>query len=81
MGMRFPRIRKKEKKEVRVMKYSFKCPAPCNYEIKVDATNDNDAMNKIMTAGKEHAKKAHPDMSPMSEQQMKDMLKAGMKKG
>jgi predicted small metal-binding protein len=67
--------------EVKAMKYSFKCPAPCNHEIKVDAPNDDEAMNKIMAAGKVHAKEAHPDMSPMSEQEMKDMLKAGMKKG
>ena len=33
------------------MKYSFKCPAPCNYEIKVDAQTDDDAVNKIMAAG------------------------------
>ncbi len=63
------------------MKYSFKCPAPCNYEIKVDAQNDNEAVDKIMAAGKVHAKSAHPDMPPMSEQKMKDMFKAGMKKG
>ena len=63
------------------MKYSFTCPAPCNYEIKVDAQTDDDAMNKIMAAGKVHAKEKHPNMPPMSEQQMKDMFKAGMKKG
>jgi predicted small metal-binding protein len=63
------------------MKYSFKCPAPCNYEIKVDAQNDDEAMNKTMAAGKVHAKEKHPNMPPMSEQQMKDMFKAGMKKG
>jgi predicted small metal-binding protein len=63
------------------MKYSFKCPAPCNYEIKVDAQTDDDAMNKIMAAGQVHVRESHPDMPSMSEQQMKDMLKAGMKKG
>jgi len=63
------------------MKYSFKCPAPCNYEIKVDAQNDDEAMNKTMAAGKVHAKEKHPDKPAMSEQQMKDMFKAGMKKG
>jgi predicted small metal-binding protein len=63
------------------MKYSFKCPAPCNYEIKVDAQNDDEATNKLMAAGKVHAKEKHPNMPPMSEQQMKDMFKAGMKKG
>ena len=63
------------------MKYSFKCPAPCNQELKVDAQNDDEAMKKLMEAGKVHVKAAHPNMPPKSEQEMKDMLKAGMKKG
>jgi predicted small metal-binding protein len=46
------------------MKYSFTCPALCNYEIKVDAQNDDEALKKIMEAGGVHAKKAHPDMPP-----------------
>jgi len=63
------------------MKYSFKCPAPCNHEIKVDAQNDDEAMSKLMAAGKVHVKEAHADMPPMPEKEMKDMLKKGMKKG
>ncbi|HVN96397.1 MAG TPA: hypothetical protein VMT62_08210 [Syntrophorhabdaceae bacterium] len=63
------------------MNYSFKCPAPCSEEIKVDAKNDDEAVDKLMAAGKAHAKEKHPNMPPMSEKQMKDMLKAGMKKG
>ena len=63
------------------MKYSFTCPAPCNHEMKVDAQNDDEAMNKLIAAGKVHVKEKHPDMPPMSEQEMKDKLKAGMKKG
>ena len=62
------------------MKYSFTCPAPCNYQIKVDAQYDDEAVRKIMEEGKIHAKKAHPDMPPMTEEQMKSMLRAGMKK-
>jgi predicted small metal-binding protein len=62
------------------MKYSFTCPAPCNQELKVDAQNDDEAMGKLMAAGKVHVKEAHPNMPPMPEQQMKDMLKKGMKK-
>jgi hypothetical protein len=69
------------RKEVKAMKYSFQCPAPCSKEIKVDAVSDDEAINKLMTAGKVHAKEAHPNMPAMSEQQMKDMVKAGMKKG
>jgi predicted small metal-binding protein len=63
------------------VKYSFKCPAPCNQEIKVDAQNDDEAVNKLMAAGKAHAKEAHPKMPPMPDEQMKSMLKSGMKKG
>jgi len=63
------------------MKNSFTCPVPCNHEVKVEARNDDEAMNKPMAAGKGHAGESHLNMPPMSEQQMKDMLKAGMKKG
>jgi hypothetical protein len=63
------------------MKYSFKCPAPCNHEIKVDARNDEEASEKLMASGKVHAKAAHPYMPPMSDREMKDMFKAGRKKG
>jgi hypothetical protein len=34
-----------------------------------------------MATGTVQAKAAYPDMPPMSEQQMKDMFKADMKKG
>jgi predicted small metal-binding protein len=62
------------------MQYSFTCPDPCGYEIKVEARTDNEAMSKIMTIGKIHAREAHPDMQAMTEQQRKEMLKASMKK-
>jgi predicted small metal-binding protein len=48
--------------------------------MKVDAQNDDEAMNKLMAAGKVHVKDAHANMPPMPEQKMKDMFKAGMKK-
>jgi len=63
------------------MEYSFKCPAPCNHEIKVDAPNDDQAITKLMAAGKVHAEEKHPDMPPMSDQEIRDMLKVGMTKG
>jgi predicted small metal-binding protein len=69
------------KKEEVVMKYSFTCPAPCNYEIKIDAQNDDEALKKIMEAGVVHAKKAHPNMPPMTEEKLKNMFRSGMKKG
>jgi hypothetical protein len=42
--------------------------------------DDKEAADKIMAPGKIYAKAAHPDMPSMSDQQMKDMFKAGMKK-
>lgn len=33
------------------MVYAFACPAPCSRVIKVDASDDDDAVNKIMEAG------------------------------
>jgi len=63
------------------MNYSMTCPSPCNQIMKVDAMNDEEAMSKLMVAGKEHLKKAHPDVPPMPEEQMKSLLKSNMKKG
>ncbi len=34
-----------------MMYYSFTCPFPCNYVIKVGAENSDDAVGKIMAAG------------------------------
>ncbi len=62
------------------MKYSLSCPSPCKYTINVDAQSDDEAIRKIMEEGKMHAKKAHPDMPPMTEDQMKDMVRANMQK-
>ena len=49
--------------------------------MKVDAKNDDEAISKLMVAGKAHMKESHPKMPPMSDEQMKSMLKSGMKKG
>jgi hypothetical protein len=62
------------------MNYSFACPAPCKYEIKVDAKDDQEAIDKIMMEGIKHAKKDHPDMPPMSEGEMKSTIRTGMKR-
>ena len=63
------------------MKYSFTCPAPCNYEVKVDAGNNDEAVGKIIKAGEVHRKQAHPDMPPMTEEQLKNIVRSGMKIG
>jgi len=62
------------------MNYSMTCPNPCNQVIRVDAQNDDEAINKLMEAGKEHLKAKHPEMPPMPEAHMISMLKANMKK-
>ncbi len=61
------------------MEYSIQCPAPCNFEIKVEANNDDEAVEKIMQAGAAHKNGAHSDMK-MSEEQMRSMVRANMKK-
>ena len=66
-------------KEVMVMEYSLQCPSPCNYEIKVEANNDDEAVEKIMRAGAAHVKEAHSDMK-ISEEQMRSMVRSNMKK-
>ena len=62
------------------MEYSLQCPSPCNFEIKVEANNDDEAVGKIMQAGASHVKEAHSDMK-VSEEQMKSMVRSHMKKG
>jgi predicted small metal-binding protein len=61
------------------MKYSCQCPPPCNYEIKVEANNDDEAVEKIMQAGAAHIKEAHSDVK-MSEAQMRSMVRSNLKK-
>ena len=61
------------------MKYSCQCPPPCTYEIKVEANNDDEAVEKIMKAGAAHIKEAHSDMK-ISEAEMRSMVRSNMKK-
>ena len=68
-------------KEVNTTKYSFKCPGTCNYEVKVEAKNDDEAVQKIIKEGENHRKLAHPDMPPMAEGQLETIVRPGMKKG
>ncbi len=62
------------------MQYSFVCPSPCEYTINVEAQSDEEAVGKIVEAGKVHAKVAHPDMGPVTDDEMKSMVRAAMKK-
>lgn len=59
------------------MNYSFKCPA-CEHTITVEAENDDEAVQKINTEGVVHAQQVHPEMPPMSEEQMTQMVRENM---
>ena len=63
------------------MDYSMTCPATCNQVVKVNAKNDEEAISKLIRAGKAHMKESHPKMPPMSDEQMTKMLKVGMQQG
>ena len=69
------------------MTYSLTCPAPCDHEIRVDAENDDEAVNKLLTAGafrcrnakyRCHCKMAPHNMSPVSEEELKRMVRVCM---
>lgn len=57
------------------MTYSFKCT--CGHISKVEADNDDDAMAKMMVAGGQHMESVHPDWPKGSDEEMKEMVKAG----
>jgi hypothetical protein len=61
------------------VKYSFACPANDGYVTTVEASNDEEAVAKIMVASAEHAS-AHPGMV-MTMDEVKAMVMAGLKKG
>ncbi|MBC8357978.1 MAG: hypothetical protein ISS41_00950 [Candidatus Aminicenantes bacterium] len=61
------------------MKYSLKCPL-CNQSLTIDAETENDAVEKFLSEGKVHTKKHHPNIPAMPEEQMKTMIRFGMKK-
>lgn len=60
------------------MEYTFTCV--CGHITKVEAMNDDQAVSKLMTAGKEHAAAVHPDMADVSMNEMEEMVRSGMKK-
>jgi hypothetical protein len=70
------------------MTYSFACPVPCNYKIKVNAINGDDAINKIIMAGaiscrnsnnRCHCKKANHNMPPIKEEQLRNIVRLCMR--
>lgn len=70
------------------MIYSFLCPAPCDREIKVDANDDLDAVEKIIMEGAISCRnidnqcscnRAHLDMSPIPEEQLRHIVSLCMR--
>ena len=70
------------------MTYSFVCPAPCNREIKVDANDNLEAVKKIIMKGaiscrnidnQCNCKQAHLDMSPIPEEQLRNIVSLCMR--
>lgn len=59
------------------MKYSFPCQ--CGHVTTVDASDDAEAVTKIMDAGKIHMAEVHPEMS-MLEEELVSMVRSGMKR-
>jgi hypothetical protein len=67
----------------RLMIYSFICPPPCNREIIVEAKNNMDAVDKMITAGaiscrnsenQLSCEKYHFDMPPIPLGQLKNIV-------
>lgn len=63
------------------MKYSFSCPASCNYEISVDARSADEAVAKIIKESAVHGRQVHPGVLSMTEEQLRNLVRAGMIKG
>jgi predicted small metal-binding protein len=63
------------------MKYSFSCPANCNYEISVDAKSVDEAVAEIIKEGVVHGKEVHPGVLSMTEEQLRNLVRASMIEG
>lgn len=70
-----------------MMTHSFVCPIPCNHEIRVSAKNDDHAVIDLIEAGalrcrnikyRCRCEKAQHDMSPISEQELKQIVRICM---
>lgn len=60
------------------MTYAFTCQ--CGKVLTVDAESDDEALDKLMSVGTDHMAEVHADAPPMSDEDMKNMLRSGMKK-
>jgi hypothetical protein len=62
------------------VKYTLACPANDGFVSEVEANSDEEAVDKLIEAGKEHAATKHAGMV-MPLEQVKALVMAGMKKG
>jgi formylmethanofuran dehydrogenase subunit B len=62
------------------MKYSLTCPL-CGHLVSVDAANDNEAADKLMKLAVDHGHQKHPEMAAMPAEEIRKMVKTGMKRG
>lgn len=60
------------------MTYMFQCQ--CGKTLTVDAENDDEALDKLMSVGADHMAEVHADAPTMSDEEMKNMLRSEMKK-
>ena len=60
------------------MKYSFSCPATCNFEIRVDAKDEREAVAKIVAEGASHGNQFHPHVLSMTEEQLRNAVRSGI---
>lgn len=59
--------------------HSMTCPVEgCDFNIEVHAHGDDEAVQKIMAAGKVHFDEVHPDTPPMDPKEMEAATKAAM---
>ncbi|MBP8746172.1 MAG: hypothetical protein KBH86_13745 [Syntrophorhabdus sp.] len=70
------------------MIYSFACPVPCNYEIRVEAKNGEDAVTRFIRAGAIRCRNvrkgcfcesAKYNFPPLQEEQLKNIVRLCMK--
>ena len=62
------------------MRYLFKCPGACNYALMINAQNDDEAVDRIIETGEVHRKETHPDIPSMTREQLRNIVRSGMKK-
>jgi len=63
------------------MKYSFTCPAPnCGHTMKVEAENEDQAVEMLLMEGDKHGKEVHPNLPQQTPEEAQTMVRVGMKK-